>query len=177
MSEKVLSVWTDGSAHSNGEFTGIGGYGAVLIYSPLPETDKELFSQYADDKFVLDIYGSADPTTNQHMEIQAVVEAFKRITNYRTPVHVFSDSAYLINCMKEGWWHGWITNGWRNSKKQPVANRESWEQLIEIMMNEFMDVTWHKIKSHIGIYYNERADRLADRGTQEMKQKRLQMLK
>lgn len=173
MSEKVMSIWTDGSSHNNGEFTGIGGYGSVLIYSELPDNKEELYGQYADDKYTLDIWGGADPTTNQHMEIQACVEAFKRITNYDIPVHVFSDSAYFINCMNQKWWHGWMTNGWKNSKKQPVANRESWEELIEIMQDNFMDITFHKVKGHAGIYYNERADRLADKGTQLMKQKRL----
>jgi ribonuclease HI len=176
MSEKVLSIWTDGSSHNNGEFTGIGGFGAVLIYSHLPTNEKELFGQYADDKFVLDIYGAYDPTTNQQMELRAVAEAFKRITNYKLPVHVFSDSAYMVNCFKEGWWRGWIQNGWKNSKKQPVANREEWEDIIGVMNNEFMNVTFHKVKGHAGIYYNHRADRLADKGTQEMKQKRMEML-
>jgi ribonuclease HI len=173
VSEKVMSIWTDGSSHNNGEFQGIGGFGAVLIYSELPETKEELYGKYADDKFTLDIYGGADPTTNQQMELKSVSEAFKRIKNYNIPVHVFSDSAYMVNCFKDGWWHGWIQNGWKNSKKQPVANREEWEAIIEIMQNEFMDVTFHKVKGHSKIYYNERADRLADKGTQEMKALRL----
>lgn len=173
MTEKVMSIWTDGSSHNNGEFTGIGGYGAVLIYSHLPTDKTELYSQYADDKYVLDIYGGADPTTNQQMEIKAITEALKRIKNFDVPVHIFTDSAYVVNCFKEGWWHGWISNGWRNSKKQPVANREYWEELITIINDNLIPTTFHKVKGHSKIYYNERADRLANKGTQEMKAIRL----
>jgi ribonuclease HI len=173
MGEKVISIWTDGSSHNNGQYEGVGGYGAVLLYSELPTDTKNLYSQYADEKVTLDIWDGADPTTNQQMELKAVSEAFKRITNYKTPVHVFSDSAYMVNCFNDGWWHNWMKNGWRNSKKEPVANREFWEAIIEIMMNEFMNVTFHKVKGHSGIYYNERADKLAGKGTEKMKQLRL----
>jgi ribonuclease HI len=173
MSKKVLNIFTDGSSHNNGEWTGIGGWGAVLIYSHLPSKE-ELKTKFAEDKYTLELYAGEDPTTNQRMEIKSVIEAFKRITNYKTPVYVYSDSAYLINCMNQGWWHGWMTNGWKNSKKEPVANRDLWEELIEIMQNEFMNITWTKVKGHRDTYYNNRADQLAGQGTQEMKQKRME---
>jgi ribonuclease HI len=174
MSEKVISIWTDGSSHNNGEFQGIGGFGSVLIYSKLPAEKEELYSQYADDKYVLDIYEGFDPTTNQQMEIKAVTEALKRVKDTSLPVYIFSDSAYVINCMTKKWWQGWIKNGWKNSKKEPVANKEYWVELINtINDNMFVDINWCKVKGHSKIFYNERADDLAGKGTEEMKNKRL----
>jgi ribonuclease HI len=171
MAKKVMSIWTDGSSHNNGEFTGIGGYGAVLIYSELPDNEKDLHSEYADEIYTKEAWGGSYPTTNQQMEIKAVTKSLERVTRHDIPIHVYSDSAYVVNCFKQGWWRGWMNNGWRNSKKEPVANRELWEELLKIINDNMLDITFHKVKGHKGIFYNEKADRLADKGTQKMKEK------
>lgn len=168
---KSISIWTDGSSHNNGKYKGIGGWGAVLIFGELPEDEEKLFSKYADDKSTLEIYGSSNDTTNQQMEIKAITEALKRLKKANYQIHIFSDSAYVVNCMNEKWWHNWKSNGWINSQKKPVANREFWEELLQVIEDNFLNVTFHKAKGHSNIYYNELADKLAGRGTQEAKLK------
>lgn len=169
---KQISIWSDGSSHNNGDKKGIGGWGAVLIFGHIPEDIKKLYSEYGREQSTLKIYGGYEDTTNQQMEIKAVAEALKRIKSSKYTIHVFSDSAYVVNCMNKKWWHGWKTNGWLNSKKEPVANQEFWEELLEVIEDNFLDVTWNKVKSHIGIHYNEVADSLAGTGTKEIEEKR-----
>lgn len=169
LGKSVISIWTDGSSHNNGEKKGLGGYGAVLIYGQLPINQDELYSHYGDDKKTLEIYGGHSETTNQQMEIKAVTEALKRVKKgTSTPIHIFSDSAYVVNCMNDKWYQGWMTNGWKNSKKEPVANREYWEELLSVMNENWFDVSFHKVKGHKGIFYNEWADKLAGKGTKDM---------
>lgn len=169
--EKVISIWTDGSSHNNGEKKGLGGYGSVLIYGELPDTKEELYGHYGDDNKTLEIYGGCENTTNQQQEIKAVTEALKQVTNPSIPIYLFSDSAYVINCMNQKWYAGWITNNWKNSKKEPVKNREYWEELLAVLEDNFFDITWTHVKGHSNIYYNECADVLAGKGTKEMEKK------
>lgn len=90
------------------------------------------------------------------MELTAALEALGEIEG---PVHVVSDSTYVVNCFRDGWWQGWLKRGWKNSKKEPVANRDLWEPLIELY--ESRDVTFEWVKGHSGNMWNELADRLA----------------
>src|SRR5580658_6894807 len=71
--------------------------------------------------------GAADHTTNQRMEINAVLDA---VVTLPGPLEVVSDSTYVVNCFRDRWWEGWIRRDWRNSQKQPVANKDLWEVLI-----------------------------------------------
>ncbi len=99
-----------------------------------------------------------DPaTTNQRMEILA---AYRAVTTIEGPVHVVSDSTYVVNCFRDGWWKGWLARGWKNSKKEPVANRDLWEPFIELV-RERDDVTWDWVKGHSGDPMNDLVDRLA----------------
>ncbi len=92
------------------------------------------------------------------MELTAVIEALRAIPARRR-VHIVSDSAYVINCFRDGWHERWQRSGWRNAAKQPVANRDLWEQLLaEVVRHE---VAWHKVAGHSGDPLNERVDRLA----------------
>jgi ribonuclease HI len=98
-----------------------------------------------------------DPaTTNQRMEITA---AYRALLVIEGPVHIVSDSTYVVNCFRDGWWKGWIDRGWKNSKKEPVANRDLWEPLIDLV-NE-RDVTFAWVKGHSGDPMNDLVDRLA----------------
>jgi len=72
--------------------------------------------------------GAAARTTNQRMEITAVLEAVGTLAG---PLDVVSDSTYVVNCFRDRWWEGWLARGWRNSQRKPVANRDLWEPLIE----------------------------------------------
>ncbi len=74
----------------------------------------------------------ADPaTTNQRMELRAVLEALRELDG---PVEVVSDSTYVVNCFRDRWYDGWLRRGWRNSHRKPVANRDLWEPLIELYL-------------------------------------------
>jgi ribonuclease HI len=103
-----------------------------------------------------------DPaTTNQRMEILA---AFRAIESIDGPVHIVSDSTYVVNCFRDAWWKGWIARGWKNSKKEPVANRDLWEPLVELVQER--DVTFAWVKGHSGDPMNDLVDRLAVNASQ-----------
>ncbi|MCU1678622.1 MAG: Ribonuclease, partial [Frankiales bacterium] len=91
-------------------------------------------------------YGSSPMTTNQRMEVQAALEA---ITALDGPLIVVSDSTYVVNCFRDAWWKGWLSRGWVNSAKQPIANRDLWEPLINLY-RERGDVTFRWVKGHSG---------------------------
>ncbi|HEX6515602.1 MAG TPA: ribonuclease H [Nocardioidaceae bacterium] len=101
--------------------------------------------------------GGDSPTTNQRMEITAALEAVRALDG---PLVVVSDSTYVVNCFRDGWWRGWHTRGWLNSAKKPVANRDLWEPLVDLVA-ERGDVTFRWVKGHAGDPMNELADRLA----------------
>ena len=90
------------------------------------------------------------------MELTAVLEAVRALEG---PLEVYSDSTYVVNCFRDRWWEGWIRRGWRNSQKKPVANRDLWEPLIELVLGREIDFFW--VKGHAGDPWNDEADRLA----------------
>ncbi len=100
--------------------------------------------------------GAAPQTTNQRMELTAVLEAVRSLQG---PLEVYSDSTYVVNCFRDRWWEGWIRRGWRNSQKKPVANRDLWEPLIDLVLSR--DVAFRWVKGHAGDRWNDEADRLA----------------
>jgi ribonuclease HI len=101
--------------------------------------------------------GGAPVTTNQRMEIQAALEAVRALPG---PLVVVSDSTYVVNCFRDGWWRGWLARGWTNSAKKPVANRDLWEPLVRLVQDRG-DVTFRWVKGHSGDPMNDLVDRLA----------------
>ncbi|MCO5317714.1 MAG: ribonuclease HI [Microthrixaceae bacterium] len=99
-----------------------------------------------------------DPdTTNQRMELTAVIEACEA---HEGPLHVVSDSTYVVNCWRDRWWQGWLKRAWKNSRREPVANRDLWELLVPHFRDrEELTLEW--VKGHSGEHLNELADRLA----------------
>jgi ribonuclease HI len=97
-------------------------------------------------------------TTNQRMEISAVIEALRTLGRDR-PVVVVSDSTYVVNCFRDRWYAKWETNGWRNAKKQPVANADLWRVLVELVRAG--DVSFRWVKGHSGDRLNDLVDQLA----------------
>ena len=111
-----------------------------------------------------EVSGSAQDTTNLRMELTAACIALEAIDNEHL-VTVYSDSSYLVNCMKRGWYKRWRENGWLNHRKAPVANRDLWERLLEATQRH-QEVRWRKVKGHSktgGPHKsgNDRADELA----------------
>jgi ribonuclease HI len=149
-SQPGITIYCDGACAGNQSSRNSGGWGAVLRYK---ETVKE-------------ICGAERNTSNQRMELTACIKALEAVRSKHIPIDIHSDSAYLINCMREKWYVKWRKNGWKNAKKQPVENRDLWERLLELL--EQHTVRFHKVAGHAGIALNERADQLAQQGIQEL---------
>jgi ribonuclease HI len=96
-------------------------------------------------------------TTNQRMEITAALEALRTL---ETPVEVVSDSIYVVNCFRQGWWENWVRKGWRNARGQPVANQDLWKPLVDLVRSEG-GITFRWVKGHSADPYNDLVDALA----------------
>ena len=105
--------------------------------------------------------GAADHTTNQRMEITAAYEAVRSLGGR---LDVVSDSTYVVNCFRDRWHEGWVKRGWRNSQRQPVANRDLWEPFVELVLARG-DVTFRWVKGHGDDPMNDLVDRLAVEAT------------
>jgi ribonuclease HI len=141
MSEKlpVVVLYTDGACSGN---PGPGGWGTLLIWNG---KRKEL--------------SGGDPdTTNNRMEMRAVIEGFKAL---KKPCHVkvHSDSALIINAFTKGWIQNWQAKGWKKADKKPVENRDLWEAMIQAAKKH--KVSWIKVKGHSDDELNNRVDELA----------------
>jgi ribonuclease HI len=104
--------------------------------------------------------GGERMTTNQRMELVAVLSALQTLGGNPGPIEVVSDSNYVVKCFNENWWEGWLRRGWRNSQREPVANRDLWEPLIQ-MVRDRGDVTFRWVKGHSGDPMNDLVDALA----------------
>ena len=136
--EKVI-IYTDGACSGN---PGPGGWGAVLMFKDIKK----------------EISGHAKDTTNNIMELTAVIEALK-ILKYTCVVDLYSDSAYVVNCFKQGWIYNWQKNNWKGSDKKPVKNQELWEELYDVLQKH--EFTFIKVKGHSNNEFNNRCDELA----------------
>ncbi len=135
MLEKTTTVYTDGACSGN---PGPGGWAWIVPDGP-----------YA---------AGFDPaTTNQRMELRATLEAMRAFDG---PLHVVSDSTYVVHCFRDRWWEGWLRRGWKNSQRKDVANRDLWEPLIELYRKRG-DITFEWVKGHSDDRWNDEADRLA----------------
>jgi ribonuclease HI len=100
--------------------------------------------------------GGEAHSTNQRMEVQAVLEALRTLDGELT---IVSDSTYVVNCFRDRWWVKWKSNGWKNSKKEPVANLDLWQPLIELVIDRKPTFRW--VKGHSGNPMNDLVDELA----------------
>jgi len=96
-------------------------------------------------------------TTNQRMEVRAALEAVRSLPGHLV---VVSDSTYVVNCFRDRWWAGWRARGWLSSAKKPVANRDLWEPLVDLVEARG-DVAFRWVKGHSGDRMNDLVDRLA----------------
>jgi ribonuclease HI len=139
MSILEVTIYTDGACSGN---PGPGGWGALLRHNG---KEKELS-------------GGEAHTTNNRMEMMAVIEAIRAI---KKPclLKIHSDSALIINAMTKGWIESWQAKGWKKADKKPVENQDLWLELLEVI--GVHQVEWIKVKGHSGIPDNERVDQLA----------------
>ena len=138
-------AYTDGAS---GGSRGPGGYGAVVTRDGKTE----------------EVSGGEPDTTNQRMELTAACAALETMDGGGA-VTVYSDSSYLVNCMRRGWHEAWRENGWLTGSREPVANRDLWERLL-MAVGRHEEVRWRKVKGHqkgAGPHRagNDRADELA----------------
>jgi ribonuclease HI len=93
------------------------------------------------------------------MEVLAVIEALRE--NSDDPVEIVSDSTYVVKCFNDQWHVGWLRRGWKNSQGRPVANRDLWEQLFELVLNSPRHIAFSWVKGHSGDRMNDFVDELA----------------
>jgi len=136
--EEVI-IYTDGACSGN---PGPGGWGSILMCKG---NKKE-------------ISGAKEDTTNNVMELTAVIEGLK-LLKFPCKVKLYSDSAYVVNAFLQKWIYGWLKNGWVNSNKEPVKNKELWQELYEL--TKVHEVEFIKVKGHSDNEFNNRCDELA----------------
>jgi ribonuclease HI len=102
--------------------------------------------------------GAAAHTTNQRMEITAALEAARSLPG---GLVIVSDSTYVVNCFRDGWWERWLANGWTTSAKKPVANRDLWEPLVDLYQGPPRRLRFRWVKGHGSDPFNDLVDRLA----------------
>ena len=145
MSEKVI-IYTDGACSGN---PGPGGWGAILMYKGAKK----------------EISGGMKETTNNIMEITAVVEALKCL-KVESEVQVYSDSAYTVNAFNQGWIYNWMKNGWRIASGDSVKNKELWQELYALTKKH--KVEFIKVKGHADNEFNNRCDEMAREAIQKL---------
>lgn len=134
-----VTIYTDGACSGN---PGPGGWGAILMFG---ENRKE-------------ISGGSENTTNNIMELTAVIESLK-ILKRPCKVNVYSDSAYVVNAFLQKWIYGWMKKGWKTAGGDPVKNKELWQELYSLTKTH--DVTFNKVKGHAYNEFNNRCDEMA----------------
>jgi len=131
--DKILRIYTDGGCAGNQNDENLGGWGAVLEFG---SASKELF-------------GCERNTTNNRMDITALLRAFEAIKKEGQTIQVFSDSSYLMDCFRKGWYKGWQKNGWKTSKKTPVENQDLWQALIPYLDRH--EIRFYRVKGHVNL--------------------------
>lgn len=143
--EKLVEIYTDGACRGN---PGAGGWGALLRY----------------DGHEKQLYGSEPDTTNNRMELTAVIESLNSLKR-RCKVRVTTDSVYVKDGITS-WIHNWKKRNWKTASRKPVKNKDLWQALDQAVQQH--EIEWQWVKGHAGHPENEIADELANRGIDEM---------
>ncbi len=138
--ENTIAVYTDGACSGN---PGPGGWGAII----LNQGTETVLSGFEAD------------TTNNRMELTAVIQGLTALNEIKMPVTLYTDSQYIVNANNQHWLDNWQIKGWLNASKKPVANRDLWEQIIAL--NKKYNPTYVWVKGHSSNEYNNRCDALA----------------
>ncbi len=136
--EKVI-IYTDGACSGN---PGPGGWGSILMFKDIKK----------------ELSGGKKDTTNNIMEITAVIEGLKQL-KFECEVEIYSDSAYVVNAFNNGWIYNWMKNNWKTASKEPVKNKELWQELYSLTQKH--KVKFIKVKGHSDNEFNNRCDELA----------------
>ena len=144
----MIKIYTDGACKGN---PGVGGWGALILQ---------------DDKNI-ELFGGENETTNNRMELIAVIMALKEMSPSEE-LTIYTDSTYVQKGISE-WIKNWKLNNWRSSNKKPVKNKDLWMQLDEASYSR--KINWEQVKGHAGNEGNEKADKLANKGVISMMDK------
>lgn len=136
--EEII-IYTDGACSGN---PGPGGWGSILMHKDYKK----------------EISGSNKNTTNNIMELTAVIEAL-RLVKYPCKIKIYSDSAYVVNAFLQGWIYNWLKKGWKTADGSPVKNKELWEELYSFTKTH--EIEFIKVKGHSDNEFNNRCDELA----------------
>lgn len=141
---KSILIFSDGACSGN---PGPGGWAAIIA---TPEGE------------IQELGGRAEATTNNEMEMQAAVEALKKIRSRREPVIFYTDSTYLIRGITQWIW-GWMRKGWKTAEGNDVSNQALWKELLSLTQARGPEgnVDWHYSRGHVGTPGNERCDEIA----------------
>ena len=153
---KTIVAFTDGGCRGNGKSDAIGAYGVQLNF-----TDENNVTH------TKELCKAFKGVTNNQMELQAVIECLKAL-NQPCKVILMTDSKYVCNAINEKWLQGWIKKGWVNSSKQPVKNKEQWQELVPLLDKHEVKFFW--VKGHADNHGNKRADELCNIAMDEYKE-------
>lgn len=142
-----VTIYTDGACSGN---PGPGGWGTILMYKDVKK----------------EISGGEENTTNNKMELTAVIEGLKML-KFPCEVKLYTDSAYVANAFLQGWIYNWHKNGWKTADKKDVKNKELWEELY--LLTRTHKVEFIKVKGHSDNEYNNRCDKLAVEASKKYK--------
>lgn len=131
--DKILRIYTDGGCSGNQYDDNLGGWGAILEFAG---HTKEL-------------HGSEMNTTNNRMEMTALLEAFRAVKKEGQTIHVFSDSGYLMDCFRKKWYVNWQKNGWKTAARKDVENQDLWKELIPYLSRH--DISFYRVKGHVNL--------------------------
>lgn len=148
------TIYTDGACSGN---PGPGGWGFVVVDS----NNKKLLNKNGGEKL----------TTNNRMELTAFLNALEWFDSNRHKddiLNIYVDSAYVYNCFNDMWYVRWRKNGWKNANKQPIANREIWEQILNLFLENIEHINIFKVTGHNGNKWNEYVDGLAVKAAKEI---------
>ena len=122
--DRILRIYTDGGCAGNQRDENLGGWGAILEFG----------------QAVKELYGSEKNTTNNRMEMTALLEALRAVKKENQEIHVFSDSSYLMDCFRKKWYASWQKNGWKTAGKKPVENQDSVESSAPVYRDPSHDL-------------------------------------
>jgi len=128
---QTINIYTDGACSGNQFDNNAGGWGAILEYGG----------------YIKEIRGGEINTTNNRMEMTALIEGLSALTKKNYDLRIFSDSSYLIDCFRKRWYEKWLVNGWMTSGKKPVDNKDLWERLLSFLPE--YEFRFYLVKGHI----------------------------
>ena len=131
---KNIQIYSDGACSGNQYDTNIGSYGAILQYG-------EHFKE---------INGAEKNTTNNKMELMAIIKALELVKDTKVAIDIYSDSSYVVECFVKKWYVNWERNGWKTAKKTPVENQELWKALLSLV-GKFAEVQFYRVKGHLDL--------------------------